>query len=498
MFLASTSPLARVLRPSAKNPSLSMAPRNLIGSVHGNGKDATVVTFIGPSVSTTEPVTNLYVWLRLKSNIPDRKRSLVAGSIQARIFSQADIPARPIDCANFDDLMAIAAIQLVTKIQCCQIQNTATRTLLQSLLATTDHHPIIQNNQQHSIDAQFQTPVQATAAVKRIRTHIAEAVKHHVWTMPTHLVTNNDHTNWELSFNTTESLIIRPGNLQIPNGTLEAPARTPATTTSNLTKYPLRSRLSAVSPRQPNCPALPKTVPNPNQHAPCSDTETDDDSDCEDDDLSWIGTAAIHQPHETTLPQGWPPNFVPPTQSPPQNSSLTTTTPTNRSLSQHPIVQYSSSISGQSALPSEAAEIAAAALHMVKPNHATMAYGTLTPTTSEEAKRGQQQPRLATRTVPLQHSPVGPTDSLIETTNNAARSKRPHQGHSRTPTGADKRRNDLQTRKKTQRQSAKQETRMPSPQPGSGNNDTVVINEEPTNQTEQWQTYPDTEKSPKN
>jgi len=150
-----------------------------------------------------------------------------------------------------------------------------------------------------------------------------------------------------------------------------------------------------------------------------------------------------------------------------------------------------------------------------------MAYGTLTPTTSEEAKRGQQQPRLATRTVPLQHSPVGPTDSLIETTNNAARSKRPHQGHSRTPTGADKRRNDLQTRKKTQRQSAKQETRMPSPQPGSGNSDTVVINEkpttrtpspqpgsgnsvtvvineEPTNQTEQWQTYPDTEKSPKN
>jgi len=403
MFLASTSPLARVLRPSAKNPSLSMAPRNLIGSVHGNGKDATVVTFIGPSVSTTEPVTNLYVWLRLKSNIPDRKRSLVAGSIQARIFSQADIPARPIDCANFDDLMAIAAIQLVTKIQCCQIQNSATRTLLQSLLATTDHHPIIQNNQQHSIDAQFQTPVQATAAVKRIRTHIAEAVKHHVWTMPTHLVTNNDHTNWELSFNTTESLIIRPGNLQIPNGTLEAPARTPATTTSNLTKYPLRSRLSAVSPRQPNCPALPKAVPNPNQHAPCSDTETDDDSDCEDDDQSWVSTEAIHQSHEPILPQGWPPNFVPPTQSSPQNASssqllsLATTTPTNRNLAQHPIVQYSSSILGQSARPSEAAEIAAAALHMVKPNHVTMTYGTLTPTDREEATTGQQQPEYPLR-----------------------------------------------------------------------------------------------------
>jgi len=47
---------------------------------------------------------------------------------------------------------------------------------------------------------------------------------------------------------------------------------------------------------------------------------------------------------------------------------------------------------GQSALPSEAAEIAAAALHMVKPNHATMAYGTLTPTDNEEATIGQQQP----------------------------------------------------------------------------------------------------------
>ena len=102
MFLASTSPFARVLRPSAKNPSLSMAPRNLIGSVHGNGNDATVVTFIGPSVSTTEPVTNLYVWLRLKSNIPDRKRSLLAGSTQGRVFSLTDTPARPIDCANFE------------------------------------------------------------------------------------------------------------------------------------------------------------------------------------------------------------------------------------------------------------------------------------------------------------------------------------------------------------------------------------------------------------
>ena len=43
-------------------------------------------------------------------------------------------------------------------------------------------------------------------------------------------------------------------------------------------------------------------------------------------------------------------------------------------------------------MPSEAAEIAAAALGMVKPNHATTAYGTLMPMTSKEATRGQQQP----------------------------------------------------------------------------------------------------------
>ena len=121
----------------------------------GDGNNATVVTLIGPSVSETEPVTNLYVWLRLKSNIPDRKRSLLAGSTQGRLFSPADTPARPIDCANFDDLMTTAAIHLVTNIQCRQIQNTATRTLLQSLLDAADHQPIIQNNQQHSIDAQF-------------------------------------------------------------------------------------------------------------------------------------------------------------------------------------------------------------------------------------------------------------------------------------------------------------------------------------------------------
>ena len=90
MFLASTSPFARALRPSAKKSSLSIAPRNLIGSVHGNGNDATVVTFIGPSVSATEPVIQLYVWLRPKSKIPDRKRSLLAGSTQGRIFSPAD------------------------------------------------------------------------------------------------------------------------------------------------------------------------------------------------------------------------------------------------------------------------------------------------------------------------------------------------------------------------------------------------------------------------
>jgi len=156
-------------------------------------------------------------------------------------------------------------------------------------------------------------------------------------------------------------------------------------------------------------------------------------------------------------------------QPPPQNapscqlSSLTTTTPTNRS----------SSILGQSALPSEAAEIAAAALAIVKPNYATTVYGTLTPSAREQAITGLQQPE------------------------NDARSKRSQQGHSRTPTGAEKRRKDLQTRKKIQRQLAKQITRMPSPQPGSGNNDTAAINEDPTNQTEQLQKYPDTENAPK-
>ena len=102
--------------------------------------------------------------------------------------------------------MATAAIHLVPKTRCRQIQNTATRTLLQSLLATVDHQPIIQNKQQHSIDAQFQTPAQATDAVKRIRTHIAAVVKRHVWNMPIYLVINHEHTIWELSFNTTKSL----------------------------------------------------------------------------------------------------------------------------------------------------------------------------------------------------------------------------------------------------------------------------------------------------
>ena len=216
--------------------------------------------------------------------------------------------------------------------------------------------------------------------------------------MSIHLGTNNEHTIWELSFNTTEDLILRPGNLQTSNGSLSTPINATATTTLDLTRYPIRSRISATSPLQPKCPASPKAVPNPSHHASYSDTETDDDSDCEDDDQSWVSSEAIHQPHEPVLPQGWPPNFVPPVQPPLQNapsfqlSSLTTTTPTDRSPSQYPIIQHSSGTLGQSALPSEAAEIAAAALAIVKPNHATMVYGTLTPLTSVEATTGQQQP----------------------------------------------------------------------------------------------------------
>ena len=92
----------------------------------------------------------------------------------------------------------------------------------------------------------------------------------------------------------------------------------------------------------------------------------------------------------------------------------------------------------QSALPSEAAEIAAAALHMVKPNHATMAYGTLTPTDNEEATIGQQQPE----------------GSMGQTTTGAG-SKRTKQSTSRTSAGTKQQLKARQVRKLNQRQFAR-------------------------------------------
>ena len=93
---------------------------------------------------------------------------------------------------------------------------------------------------------------------------------------------------------------------------------------------------------------------------------------------------------------------------------------------------------GQSPLSSEAAEIAAAALHMVKPTHATTAYGTLTPTTSEEATRRQQQPE----------------DSIGRTTTGAG-TKRLKQSISRTATGIDQQRKAQHVSKQNRRHLAK-------------------------------------------
>jgi len=135
-------------------------------------------------------------------------------------------------------------------------------------------------------------------------------------------------------------------------------------------------------------------------------------------------------------------------------------TPTNKSLTQYPIVQYNSSILGQSALPSEAAEIAAAALHMVKPNHATMAYGTLTPTNSKETTTAQQQPE----------DPMGQTTT-------GAGTKRTKQSITRTSDGSENQRKAKQIRKLNLRQLAKLQGQTAPTKRESANSDNASTND---------------------
>eukprot|EP00613_Pedinella_sp_CCMP2098_P064858 CAMPEP_0171983190 /NCGR_PEP_ID=MMETSP0993-20121228/273160_1 /TAXON_ID=483369 /ORGANISM="non described non described, Strain CCMP2098" /LENGTH=151 /DNA_ID=CAMNT_0012635935 /DNA_START=984 /DNA_END=1439 /DNA_ORIENTATION=+ len=93
-------------------------------------------------------------------------------------------------------------------------------------------------------------------------------------------------------------------------------------------------------------------------------------------------------------PQKWyAPEMASPRNGKPQKRQAPeTASPRNGKPQNQVSRKHSSSTLGQSALPSEAAEIAPAALAIVKPNHAPMVYGTLTPTTREEAITGQQQP----------------------------------------------------------------------------------------------------------
>ena len=95
-------------------------------------------------------------------------------------------------------------------------------------------------------------------------------------------------------------------------------------------------------------------------------------------------------------------------------------------------------------MPSEAAEIAAAALAIVKPNQATMVYGTLTLTTSEEATRG----------IPIEQDDnlIEPTETIGAATTTANRKKTKY-ARNRTLTSVDQRRKSNQGRKQKRRRS---------------------------------------------